>query len=174
MPSEKIKIEGEARECEGYILNIEEKSISFKTVGDLEEFISSYPRELVADSRWDYYLHEWLQGTWLEIDARPRLVNEVFKLNDFGEAFKGYYDPFEYEFEYMLNPYFEMSEALKIAEWCRKEYGDEVTYNKNTDAFTYDTHSRWSDHPMKYQGIDIDGMHLYPIGGKDYWSWIKP
>ena len=42
-----------------------------------------------------------------------------------------------------------------------------MTYDANTDTYTYVIDE---DNTNYFQGMDIDGMHLYPIGN-DSWVW---
>lgn len=172
MQLEKIKLKGEARECDGYILNIQGDDIfGFNSVEDIEEFVSHYRGGLVASTRWDYEMREQPNGMWLEIRAQPRLENIFVKVHGLEEY---YFDAYcacdEHRAEGWLNPYFEIDEALKIAEAVRKELHQDVHYDENSDTFTFIVEED-DDYPQQeYQGVDIDGMHLYPIG-KDEWTW---
>lgn len=172
---ERINLEDENRKYDGYTLSIEgdEEPINFNTVEDLEEFISHYQGELLADSRYDYKLHEWSHGTWLEIKARPRLFKGAVKIEGTRRIYEAWYDPDECGYGGWLNPYFELSEALKMAETMKKQWDKpKVSYDEKTDTFTYFS-AEFSDYPEKYQGVDINGMHLYPIGGEEGWAWVK-
>lgn len=63
-------------------------------------------------------------------------------------------------------PYFEKSEVERMAAWL-PEYDDSLVFDEATDTFvtTYDP-----DTPESFAGIDIDGVHLYPIGNGS-WTW---
>ena len=63
-------------------------------------------------------------------------------------------------------PNFEKVEVERMAAWL-PEFGDGLMYDGATDTFTttYDP-----DALETFTGIDIDGMHLYPIGNSS-WTW---
>lgn len=67
-------------------------------------------------------------------------------------------------------PYFEKSEVERMVAWL-PEFDDSLVFDEATDTFTttYDP-----DAPESFAGIDIDGMHLYPIGNGSWtWSIVK-
>lgn len=105
------------------------------------------------------------------------MVNGILTLDtcrDF--CFEGYYDPSEvtnaYESNWFntgfLKPYFTMKEAMKIVEEVQKHHDSYMHYDKETDAFIYVEGGRVEE----YHGVDIDGMHLYPIGAGS-WTWCE-
>lgn len=53
-----------------------------------------------------------------------------------------------------------------MAAWLH-DFNDSLVYDETTDTFTttYDP-----DAPKSFAGIDINGMHLYPIGNGS-WTW---
>lgn len=63
-------------------------------------------------------------------------------------------------------PYFEKSEGERMVAWL-PESDDSLVFDEATGTFTttYDP-----DAPESFAGIDIDGMHLYPIGNGS-WMW---
>ncbi|WP_052445206.1 hypothetical protein [Collinsella bouchesdurhonensis] len=63
-------------------------------------------------------------------------------------------------------PHFEKSEVKRMVAWF-PEFDDSLVFDKTTDAFTatYDP-----DAPESFTDIEIDGMHLYPIGNES-WTW---
>lgn len=48
------------------------------------------------------------------------------------------------------------------------EFDDDLVYDPEYDTFTatYDP-----DNPEAFSGVDIDDMHLYPIGNGS-WTWV--
>ncbi len=81
-------------------------------------------------------------------------------------AHRAYLDP-EEEWNGWACPCFEKSEVEHMAAWL-PEFGDGLVYSAEEDTFTttYDP-----DLPEAFQGEDVDGMHLYPIG-KGSWIWV--
>lgn len=172
MQLEKIKFEGKARECNGYILDIDgDDTFGFNTVEDIEEFVNHYHWGLIADTQYGYDMCEQPNGIWLKIRAYPRFEKDGFKVHGLEEHhFYGYYDHLHgRRVDGWYNPYFEIDEALKIAEAAQKELGQSANYDETTDTFTFIIEE--DDYgPQKYQGVDIQDMHLYPIG-EDEWTW---
>lgn len=92
-------------------------------------------------------------------------------------ALDGYEDLFNFEAYYDLEkqgwcghivPYFGMKEATRIAELIHQnELEGEIYYDWETDTFTYTQHGCPAE---EYHGVNIDGMHLYPIGANS-WAW---
>lgn len=64
-------------------------------------------------------------------------------------------------------PYFEEEEVEQMSEWL-PEFDDSLVYVEDEDAYvsTYDP-----ARPESFEGCDIDGMHLYPIGYGS-WTWV--
>lgn len=67
-------------------------------------------------------------------------------------------------------PYFERSEAERMNNWL-PNLDNGLGYNPTTDAFT----TRYDPDAIEtFKGIDINDLHLYPIGnGSWMWSIVK-
>ena len=106
------------------------------------------------------------------------MVNGIVTLataRDF--CFEAYYDPEDvtnaHESSWFntgfLKPYFTVEEAMKIVEEVRKGFYDSyMHYDKEADAFIYVVGGRTEE----YHGMNIDGIHLYPIGAGS-WTWCE-
>lgn len=78
---------------------------------------------------------------------------------------RAYLDP-EETWNGWAYPYFKKSEIERMAAWL-PEFDDSLVFDATSDTFTttYDP-----DAPESFVGIDINGMHLYPIGNGS-WTW---
>ena len=98
-------------------------------------------------------MHAWHSVAIADLESRPECIH------------RAYLDP-EEEWNGWACPYFEKPEVKRTAAWL-PEFDDGLKYDEATDTFTttYDP-----DAPESFTGVDIDGMHLYPIGSGS-WTW---
>lgn len=78
---------------------------------------------------------------------------------------RAYLDPDE-DWNGWMRPWFTKDEVERMGTWL-PEFDDGLVYDAEEDTFTttYDP-----DMPEVYQGADVDGMHLYPVGSGS-WMW---
>ena len=90
----------------------------------------------------------------------------LFTIDGIWAMFEGYTDG--KKCNGMARPYFTKEVADKIAEtYNAEEDYCEMRYNAEKDCFetlTYNT-----EHDEEFKGVDIDGMHLYPVGNT-WWN----
>ena len=96
---------------------------------------------------------QWTNVAISDLESRPECVH------------RAYIDP-EDTWNGWACPYFEKPEVERMAAWLH-DFDDSLVFDETADTFTttYDP-----DAPESFAGIDIDGMHLYPIGNGS-WIW---
>lgn len=86
------------------------------------------------------------------------------RISDVEHAHTAYLDDNE-RWNGWLQPYFTKEECLAMNEWLKSDFdGDILEYGEKYDTFTTMVYGE------VFQGVDIDGMHLYPIGN-GCWTW---
>ena len=84
------------------------------------------------------------------------------------ESIPAYLDPND-RWNGFARPYFRKEDARLINDVLEAIGDERLVYNEQDDCFDlFDGHERieW------YYGVDIDGMHLYPIGAGS-WVWLE-
>ncbi|EHF02183.1 hypothetical protein HMPREF1008_00889 [Olsenella sp. oral taxon 809 str. F0356] len=99
-------------------------------------------------------LYSWHNVAITDLKNRPECIH------------RAYLDPDDH-WNGWACPYFEKAEVERMLAWL-PEFDDSLVYNPEGDTFTttYDP-----DNPEAFSGVDIDGMHLYPIGNGS-WTWV--
>lgn len=160
MAAGEIKFEGEGRKYDGYILNVGTRRFQFETVEEMEDDECSDGIEVKS---YGYQDHVRENST--------RLTNGIVTLAGYEHCeechFNAYYDPAE-RWNGWLMPYFKIMEVSRLAVFMREECYEKVRYDGEADMFIF-VEGDWTE---GYHGVDIDGMHLYPIGAGS-WVWIE-
>lgn len=84
------------------------------------------------------------------------------------EGIPAYLDPND-RWNGFARPYFRKEDARLINDVLEAIGDERLVYDEQDDCFNlFDGHERieW------YYGVDIDGMHLYPIGAGS-WVWLE-
>lgn len=84
------------------------------------------------------------------------------------DSIPAYLDPND-RWNGFARPYFRKEDARLINDVLEAIGDERLVYNEQDDCFDlFDGHERieW------YYGVDIDGMHLYPIGAGS-WVWLE-
>lgn len=100
-------------------------------------------------------MYRWMNVSMTDLENNPEC------------AHRAYVDD-EKDWNGWLCPLFEKSEVARMTPWLRQS-DVRLLFDDTTDKFVAIVDSEATE---TFGGIDIDGMHLYPIGYGS-WMWVE-